>query len=296
MEGGGVVEKAYQVMNSGFFDYRNSFADVPMMFTIVGVIVFVVNSLAFLPESYELISNRTNYGLSSLFIFGNSIGQFLLIINFMCLNYTEFCGIFNHPFKVSLPSLVTFFSLFGQWFCFLPCVFLTIVLDDREHMEGMTPKERFRAKLNVIGLVILNVVCSFALLSIWAFLGHKLEFSASLIHHFGEFCGLLSSFLEVLQAIPQIITTIQIRGNGSLSLLMLEIQGPSALLSALYMALALKESFTTYLTVLIEGTSQLTLLTLCLFFKFCKYIQKGQTDYSTMQMTLLKPIDPVLLV
>ena len=76
---------------------------------------------------------------------------------------------------------------------------------------------------------------------------------------------------------------------------MLQIQGPAALISALYMAVAIGESFSTYLTILIEGVAQLSLLALILFFKFCKYIDKKNTDYSTIQMSILTPIEPVQL-
>ena len=290
------VFKPYPVLQSGFYDYRNSFADVNIIFTVIGTIVCLVNSLAFLPESYELLHNRSNYGLSSMFVYGNSIGQFLLIVNFLCLNYDEFSGIFHYGFNVTFSSLLTFFSLFGQWFAFLPVVFLTLVLDDREFTQNQTKKEKLFSKLNVIGLVVLNVVSALGLLYLWSFLGTKIEFSSIYIRRFGELCGIISSIVEVIQAFPQIITTIKIRGNGSLSMLMLEIQGPSALLSALYMAIALKENFTTYLMVLIEGTSQLILLTLCLVFKYFGNNQKGETDYSSMQMRLLKPIDPLILI
>ena len=288
------VLKDYFTYSSGFMDYRFGYTDVKLIFTIIGTIVCLVNSLAFIPETYELVSNRTNFGLSSSFVYGNSIGQFLLIINFLCLNSEEFCGIFSYNFHVTFSSLLTFFTLFGQWILFLPVVFLTLNLDDREFNKHDTQSEKFWNKFTIIGLVILNIVSSMALLFIWGFLGNYFDFSSIYVRRFGELCGIISSVLEVFQAFPQIYTTIKIRGNGSLSLLMLQIQGPSALFSAFYMAFALNESFTTYLMVLIEGASQITLLCLSLFFKYCGNNEKTDIDYTTLQMKLLNPLDPVI--
>lgn len=273
---------------TGFMDYRNSFPETKQAWTIIGTIFYIIGFIAYLPETFELVTSKTNYGLSLLFTFGNSIGQWLLVINFLCLNYDEFLGFFTNDFKTCYPALLVFIELFTQWFLFLPCVYLTLHLDDREHISELPKNKRLLHKIECIGLVILNVIVSLGLLLAWAIIGTRYGFNSPIIEWIGEACGVLSTLLEVLQYVPQFYTTIKIRDNGSLSLLMLEIQGPTALANGIYMAVALGESWTTYSCSLVDASAQLSLLGICLCFKFCKKIKSDNIDYPELSVKVLE--------
>ena len=278
---------------SGFVDYFAALEGDALVWTIVGTVFYVVAFISFIPETVELFVQGTNYGLSLLFAFGNSVGQWLLVINFLCLNYGEFLGFFGYSFGTSFPALLVFLDLFTQWILFLPCIYLTMIVDDREHEEGLSKKEKMKKRITCIGLVIINIAFSLGLLAVWVILGTKFGFNCKYIVYIGDFCGYISVFLEVLQYVPQYWTTIQIKDNGSLSLLMLEIQGPAALLNGLYMAIARHEKLSTYATSLVDAAAQIGLLILCLCFKLYKYIEKEKTDFEHLSTIVLTPITPV---
>jgi uncharacterized protein with PQ loop repeat len=270
-----------------------AFEQDELIWTIIGTIFYIIAFISFIPETMELMVQGTNYGLSLWFAFGNSVGQWLLVVNFLCLNYTEFLGFFGYNFGTSYPALLVFLDLFTQWILFLPCIYLTMIVDDREHDDGLSKKEILKKRINCIGLVIFNVVGSISLLLLWCVLGVTQGFNSKIIKYIGEGCGYLSIILEVIQYVPQYVTTIKIKDNGSLSLLMLEIQGPSALANGLYMAIARHESLSTYGTSLVDAAAQIGLLIICLFFKLCKYIEKSDPDFERLSAILLQPITPV---
>ena len=284
----GVDFHAYYV---GIIDYCKAFADIEFTWTLIGTLFYIIGLIAFLPETIELIQNGTNYGLSLAFAFGNSLGQWLLVINFLCLNYQEFLGFFNYEFAVSYPSFLVFLDLFTQWILFLPCIYLTMIYEDREFNTNDPPKKRFWAKINCIGLVVINIIISLGLLLLWIFVGTTQGFDCEFLHAFGEFCGMASTVLELIQYIPQFITTIKLRDNGSLSLLMLEIQGPTALANGIYMAVALGESWTTYSCSLVDATAQISLLIICIAFKVCKKTEINETDFSALSVKVLAPLE-----
>ena len=168
-----------------------------------------------------------------------------------------------------------------------------MIVDDREHEKGLTKKQILWNRINCIGLVLLNIGSSILLLVLWCVLGTKLGFNSKVIKYIGEICGYLSVILEIIQYVPQYITTIKIKDNGSLSLLMLEIQGPSCLANGLYMAIARHESLSTYATSLVDASAQIGLLVLCWCFKLCRYMEKSDPDYEQLSAVLLQPIVPV---
>ncbi|EAY18262.1 hypothetical protein TVAG_253740 [Trichomonas vaginalis G3] len=280
---------------TGFMDYKEIFYVPPSedkpIYTVIGTIFFVIAACSFIPETMEMIQQRTSYGLSFFFVWGNSWGQFLLVVNFLCLNYTEFLGFLGYSFKITYPFLLVFFELFCQWILFLPCPYLTFIYADREHTAEKTEKQQLLGKIHCIGLVILNILASVVLLVIWIAGGMHFGFTSKFMTAFGDVCGYISLVLEIFQYLPQYIETIKIRDNGSLSLVMLSIQGPANLVNGLYMAVIRHESPSTYLTIIFDGAAEMGLLLLCLFFKIYRYVKEEPVDYGHLSSILLTPIE-----
>lgn len=282
---------------AGFTDTKDIFyvppAEDKPIFTVMGTIFFIIAACSFVPETLEMLEQRTSYGLSFFFVFGNSLGQWLLVVNFLCLNWREFVGFMGYPFKTTYPFLLVFFELFCPWILFLPCTYLTFIYADREHLAEMTAKRQLLEKVYCISLVVANLVCSIILLLMWGFGGMSDGFNGQFLQKFGDACGYISLILEVIQFIPQYWETIRIRDNGSLSLVMLMIQGPANIANALYMALIRKESVSTYITVIFDGSAECGLLLLCLFFKLYRYVKNDPVDYGQLSSMLLQPIEAV---
>lgn len=278
---------------TGFMDYKNAYENPKLIWTLIGAMFALVSLFAITPEPYEIYKNRTNFGLSPLFTFANHMSMWLLVINFLCLNYHELVGIFQHSFAETIPSLIVFVEFIGQWLSFMPTVFMMLHYDDREHNKDESEKTKFIHKLINNGLVILNVSLVIIMIGFWLLVGMFISFECSIINYYGQVCGFVSTVLVFIQYVPQFIMTIKIRDNGSLSLLMLEILGPTEIMNGIYMAVVLKEEWSTYLASFAEGTFQLSLLLLCIMFKIYNKIKKPAPNFPNLSSTVLSPIIPV---
>ncbi|EAX85064.1 hypothetical protein TVAG_139440 [Trichomonas vaginalis G3] len=271
----------------------NAYASPKLIWTIIGAAFAFVSIIAITPEPYEVYKNRTNFGLSPLFTFADHISMWLLVQNFLCLNYHELVGIFQHDFSETFPTLIVFVEFIGQWISFMPTVFMMLHYDDREHNKFNTPSKKFISKLINNGLVILNITIVITMLMVWLIVGIVNSFECAFINYYGQVCGFVSTLLVFIQYVPQFIVTIKIRDNGSLSLLMLEILGPTEIMNGIYMAVVLKEGWSTYLASFAEGAFQLTLLLLCALFKLYNKIKKPEPNFPDLSSTVLSPIIPV---
>ena len=210
---------------------------------------------------------------------GNCVNQWLLIINFLCLNYDEFLAIFSNDFVSCYPGILVFVDFFSSWALFLPFMFLLMHLDDREHDSKLSQKERFKNKFICNGVVALNVIVSFGTLFLWIILGINYSFDSSIVFLFGDICGVISTVLESIEYIPQFITVCKLKNSGSLSLPMLAILGPTELACGVYMYF-IGENWSTYLCSFVSAIAQISLLVVCLFFTLFKKKAKKTLDFS----------------
>jgi hypothetical protein len=144
------------------------------------------------------------------------------------------------------------------------------------------------------GFALLALSVFTTLFLIWLFGGVFTGFQSTFIHTCGRLTGVVAFIMELVQFIPQLITTIKLQDNGSLSLLMLEIQAPTNLANGLFMWLGQGDDFTTFASAMLDATQEFTLLGLCIFFKWKKsHAHDKMTDFSAVSMTLLEQIEPV---
>lgn len=277
----------------GFVDYLQAYEFPKVIWTVIGFLFVVVAIVAIIPEPYEVYKNKTNFGLSGLFTFANCMSYWFLIINFLCLNYHELIGVFQLSFAETFPTLIVFIEFIGQWLAFVPTAFMMLEFDDRETLKDRPDNEKAKAKLINNLFVIVNVSLCIFLLIVWYVVGIFWGFECKFLNIYGQVSGFISTLLVFIQFIPQFIVTCRIKDNGSLSLLMLEILGPTELINGIYMAVVLKEGWSTYLACFAEGFFQLSLLFLCIIFKIYKKLKKPKLNFPDLSSTVLAPIVPV---
>ena len=277
----------------GFIDYHFSFPIVPLILTLIGTMFFLINFGSYIPEIFLVIKNKSNEGISMLFCICNSTNQCLLLLNVLSLNFHEFAGIFQYSILQTFAALITILTLFFQWFLFLPVVYLNFVFNDQTSIQKEPMSEKKKQYRLMCIYLIINASAFTIFLIVWLYLGCTVGFNSHLVKTLGGLAGIVSAAIEVLQFIPQFITTIKLRDSGSLSLAMLSVQGPSLLCSGFYMWLVVHEEWTTYVCVIIDGAALISLLILCLFFKFWKMIQNKRGNLTQMSSVILEPILPV---
>lgn len=252
---------------TGFVDYKFCFPKVESFWAVVGMVFFFVNFVSYFPQNAELITARSSYGLDPLSVFFQSLTHFFLVLNIICLKSTDFIGINQYNLFSVFPRFITFFNLMSQWILFLPVVYLTLSYHDREirtnRKQDSIEKEWKMTKI----LTILLTVIDLFFLILWLILGMTSGFTSNGINIIGRISGVAATIIDVAFFIPQMITTCKLKSEGSLSLLMLEIQAPSDLLNALFMWLGNGDDWTTWICGLVDSTEEFCLLATCLVFK-----------------------------
>lgn len=120
---------------TGFVDYFINFPKVEAAWTVIGSIFFLTNFISFFPQTIELVEARSSYGIEPLAVFCQSLGHFLCLINILCFKTLDFVGYFQYPTMRAFPRILAFMNIFFQWAMFLPVIFLSFILHDREPRE-----------------------------------------------------------------------------------------------------------------------------------------------------------------
>jgi uncharacterized protein with PQ loop repeat len=254
----------------GFIDWGLCFPHVGIVWQVVGSIFCLVVFISFIPQTTELVTSRTSFGIESIAIFCQSLGHFLMLVNLCCFHAYDFVGIFQYPTMQAFPRIITFCNLFFQWVMFLPTVYQLFIYHDREVRDSRGAAairlEWFKTVLGGVALTILDLglVAGFVGLSV------GFSFETAPVRSYAETCGIVSTTLEIGFFLPQMWTTCKLQDSGSLSLLMLEIQAPADLANSLYMWLGSKDHWTTWITVLVNSGEEFTLLGTGLLFNCLK--------------------------
>ena len=118
--------------------------------------------------------------------------------------------------------------------------------------------------------ILIYPFISFFIFIIYLIFGENFGFLNEEIKNYGKSIGTLSSILVFIQYAPQMYTTYQIKGSGSLSTTMLLIQAPGGIINCLFMAIGQKENFSTWLPFLVSALQQFILLGMCFYYDWNK--------------------------
>ena len=278
----------------GFVDWHALFPHQMPLWTIVGTVFLLVTLISYLPQTIQIIKDRSSFGLSGPAVLSQSLGLWFLAYNVICLKSSDFAGLFQYKNVSTYARFLTFINLFLQWVFYLPVPLLTFIFHDRNERKSRG-QDIIRKEWNTSrGFAILAFTVFTTLFLVWMIGGTVAGFQSTLIHFCGKATGVIAFIMELVQFIPQLITTCKLHDNGSLSLLMLEIQAPTNLANGLFMWLGQGDDFTTFASAMLDATQEFTLLGSCIFFKWQKRHSAGQkTDFSAVSMSILETIEPV---
>ena len=293
MGGGGAVHELTYQFCAGFIDQVYRFQYVEPIWQIMGSMFFLVTFFSFIPQTAELVAARSSFGIESISIFCESLAHFLLVVNVISLNAWDFVGYFQYPHYSAFPRMLTFMNLFFQWAMFIPTIYQAFIFHDRHPRPGRDRRETRVEWLKTVGVAIVLTIVDISLLGIFALLSMKFGFESAPVYKYAQACGIVATVLEVGFFLPQLYTTCKLRDGGALSLIMLEIQGPADVCNALYMWLGTKDDWTTWLTVLVGGIENFTLLGTCLLFKCMKARAAArEAAEKKRNMVMLASIEP----
>lgn len=251
---------------SGFVDYSVTFKHISVMWTSMGIAIWVGTFLSVCPQVILLIRKRSSYGLNIITVVITSFGQFLMVIHYWCLHTADFVGLLQVSPSTSFPRMLTFCNLITLWMSYLVVPFCCIIFMDMEERKNRSPAKITKLWISNIVLVSVLIVTFLLMFVCYCTVGGTRGFSSRSQERVGHGYGTIAALLVTAQYVPQIVTTFRVKGSGSLSVLMLAIQAPGGLANSLFMTFGQKEHWTTWVSFLIASIEQFVLLAVCLFF------------------------------
>ncbi|KAF9959599.1 hypothetical protein BGZ72_009329 [Mortierella alpina] len=137
----------------------------------------------------------------------------------------------------------------------------------------------------ILGHILISTLFTMLLLSVVDPPNHQHEKSAWLLVWAG-FLGMTSTFLAMIQYIPQIIETYLRKSVGALSIPMMLMQTPGAILLAVSLALRPGANWTTWIVYAVTALLQATLLIMCLFY----HVRAKRLGYSSFDSAESAPL------
>jgi uncharacterized protein with PQ loop repeat len=273
---------------SGFLDYSICFpTSQSWLWQFIGWYLFGGTIISLAPQLRLIVSQRSSFGLNSFAIFVTSFGQFIIVVNVLCLRATDFAGMLQFPLSYSISRLQTFINYLTLWLTYLPIAFMNMLFFDKEP-RLKRPADSIRAdKYFNHMLTILNPIVALLIAAVFAAGTALFGVGSSWIVTVGKFFGTFATFMCVAQYVPQMITTCRLKSSGSLSLALLAMQSPGGFLNAAFMWFGQGDDWTTWISILAAAVQQAILLGICIFFKVQKKRQRQDPSDASMSDPLL---------
>ncbi|KAL6078376.1 hypothetical protein QOT17_001553 [Balamuthia mandrillaris] len=261
----------------------------------LGLFLIIGTLVSYIPQFWIIAKNKSSDGINPLAMWLNFLSGFLTLINALLLSWedVECCGHtnFGHCLARTLPITQL---LIGPVCLFFLCLFIAMYFDTTASQMAVRRKkvlQRFAAWTFFWSNVLIILILSY----ITAWLVLYLSPHNDGVKGFAYVVGLLSSVIIAVVWTPQIYTTWK-KGPGMLSIWMLALQMPGALLVIVFQGIINQKSWTTWAPYVCTGIQQLILIGLWFYYRCVRPRVFGLKDYEVTtvqeeQVALLDPTD-----
>ncbi|KXN81581.1 hypothetical protein AN958_04420 [Leucoagaricus sp. SymC.cos] len=268
-------------------DYCNPQGHDWMTNLITGVVIAGL-FISYAPQHYRIISAKTSEGFSPLFLLLGSTSSAAGLWNMITMQWgvARCCSVVGFGRCIELTAGI--FQVFVQWFCFtlifvlymkfypehLKYIELDVEAPELPPLQVKTPilSSEWRFSLVCARVTLAHFIFS-AITTIYLMMtavptpAPQVPLPAQ-VQTWATFCGLISALLAAIQYAPQLIHTYKHKVVGALSIPMMCIQSPGAVLMILGIALRPGTNWTSWFTFLVAGVMQASLLVMCIAWKF----------------------------
>jgi uncharacterized protein with PQ loop repeat len=258
-------------------DYSACFPDQEIIWSVVGFLIFIGTWVSVCPQYYLICHTRSSFGLDVLALTGMVFGQFVLVANILCLRTPDFIGWLQLPFLTVIGRSLTFVTAIGNWLGFLPISFLALVFFDfvPRELRDSTQIKRER-RINPILAIVGPSLCGVVMV-VYTVIGITNGFESDAIVDLGKVCGALAAALWAVQYFPQLWMTFKLKSSGNLSLILVGIQAPGSLVTAVFMCIGQSDDWTTWLSSALLSIEQFVLLGMGIYYDCRKVKGKEET-------------------
>jgi len=248
--------------------------------------------ISYAPQHYRIISNGTSLGLSPWFLLLGSTSTAAGLFNMITLQWriVRCCPVL--PFGTCMEISAGILQVGLQWLLFTVIFVLYMIYYPPELKYEIedTPapskrgrhRDEWQASIILAWIIAVHLVIIFGvtiyLLADTPLLPPPSESLPHRISSWAAFLGISSAILSAIQYAPQLFHTYNIGLVGALSIPMMLIQTPGAILMVLSIALRPGTNWTSWITFVVAGVMQGSLLVMCLAWKV-RQRQLGVDDF-----------------
>eukprot|EP01114_Cavostelium_apophysatum_P005647 TRINITY_DN1682_c0_g1_i1.p1 TRINITY_DN1682_c0_g1~~TRINITY_DN1682_c0_g1_i1.p1 ORF type:complete len:290 (-),score=19.51 TRINITY_DN1682_c0_g1_i1:14-883(-) len=254
---------------------------------VTAFIIMFGTIISYLPQYRIMIKNRSSEGVNTVTCGISLFSAYLVATNSGVLKWplvtccqeltTGECLLNNLATEQLIISVITVFLLYLLAMLYHPSITL-VDYHTGSKLTRIVKSRRFNwalfAATNAIG-ILFSVVAGV--------LYYNLNQSSDTLARYAETLGWLSSIGMVLQWLPQIYTTWKNKSPGNLSVIMLLIQLPGALLVVYFQGIQMKAHYTTWFPYIFSAVQMLILIILIIAFqirskRLRKYAANGESQ------------------
>lgn len=257
----------YEGSWSGFVDYSKCYHKVKILTVITQSIIIIGAIVSMLPQVIKVVRRKTSHGIAHLFGFLSAMQHIFVVWNYFFLHNADFIGLLQVPFGFAWQRFLSFLNYFVIFIFYLPVFHLLVQLFDRAYRKNYSATTNRRSFIMIVSLLLIYYLSVGVISVIFFVTGFLKGYHSEAIQSIGKIIGTSAIFFSVTHYLPQFITTCRLKGEGSLSIIMLSLQAPGGLISAAVMAFGQREHWSTFLCMLVASAQQVLLLVLCIFYK-----------------------------
>ncbi|PFH53501.1 hypothetical protein AMATHDRAFT_54629 [Amanita thiersii Skay4041] len=269
--------------------------------------------ISYAPQHYRIISTGTSLGLSPWFLLLGSTSAAAGMLNMITLQWRIIRCCSTLPLGSCAEMSAGVVQVGLQWLMFTIILVLYMIYypqelkyeDDGDQPTARPPNKSSTKRDEWGTSVILTwvVILHFLIISMTTlYLLYTTPLSASpseplpdRVSSWATFLGVSSALLAAIQYAPQIAYTYNIKLVGALSIPMMLIQTPGAILMVLSIALRPGTNWTSWITFAVAGIMQGSLLTMCIIWKL-RQRRLGIDDFGQPRVSSQGMQDSVLAV
>ena len=261
--------EGYLYSFAGFTDYSNCYHKVEVLWMITGVCITVGTIISIIPQIYNIVKNKSSYGINAFTLSATSLSQVVNVLNYCSLHAADFVGMVSISFVQYMPRMLSFLNIFSLWYMYLGNTFLTLIFFDKKPREHRNA-EQIKTNRKVILAFTIGLHSIFIVLIILYFVfGSTNGYFESFLRQYGYILGFAGGVIAIAQYAPQMYTTCKLQSPGSLSIVLLAIQAPGGTINSMFLAFGNKDNWTTWFPLIVGAMQQFILLFICIYY-VCK--------------------------
>lgn len=227
----------------------------------VGVVMALGIFGSYVPQHIKVIRRKSSEGLSPTYLLLGSLSALSAFINIyiVTMDVRDCCRLSLNFFQCS-NSMIGFIQILSQA---IGCILIFILCVFATSNSLREPPINHHQLVIYFKIFIFYILINISILIFLTLITNNHD----LLMLFANISGLLSTLFALLQFLPQLLTTFNVKHPGSLSVPMMMIQTPGGFLWSYTLWAQPNSVWSSWLPYFVSAILQLLLLSMCIYFQ-----------------------------